>query len=108
MPLATHPTQQVTISRAGATTDAEGRPTASVVAASVLGLVIELSATERPQGGTLGEETTAQALLPYGTDVRVHDTLTATYVMAGLTRAFRVVAVHDCVVELLVDLHRDG
>lgn len=99
--------QLVTISRAAGATDAEGRPSAAVTVTTVQGMVAELAAAERPQGGALGEETTAQALLPLGTDVQAHDTLTVAHA-SGTSSAFRVVAVHDTIDTLLVDLHRDG
>lgn len=103
-----HPVRPVTITRPGAATDAEGRPAGPApTVAAVDGLVIELSANERLQGGSLGQQTTAQALLPLGTDVQPQDRLATTFA-SGLARSYRVVAVHDCVVELLVDLHRDG
>jgi hypothetical protein len=101
-------TQELTITRRGATTDAEGRAAAASAAATVKGLVVELSGTEVAQGEALGQETTAQAIAPLGTDVRAQDDLTVTYPASGLERTYRVVAVHDAVRALLIDLHRDG
>jgi len=101
-------TETVTVTRRTTTTDAEGRPTGSAsTVATVSGLVAELSATELPQGGSLGEQTTAQAVVPSGTAVAAQDELAVTF-PSGLARTYRVVSVHDAVACLLVDLHRDG
>jgi len=100
-------TQTVTITRAGTGTDAEGRPTASSDVDAV-GLVTDLSAAEQPQGGALGQETTAQAVLPFGTDVQARDQLSIVYPSSRLATTYRVVAVHDATRSLLVDLRRDG
>lgn len=97
----------VTITRRTAATDAEGRPAAPATVASVLGLVAELTGSQREQGGALGQETTAQAVLPLGTDVRAQDDLTVTY-EAVPPRTYRVVAVHAAVEALLVDLRQAG
>jgi len=101
-------TQTVTITRAGTGTDAEGRPTTESTSVEAVGLVTDMSAAEQPQGGALGQETTAQAVLPFGTDVQARDQLSLTYPASGLAVSYRVVAVHDATRSLLVDLRRDG
>lgn len=100
--------KRVVITRRVGVTDAEGRPSGvGTVAADVVGDVVDLSASELPAGGTLGQQTTAAGVVPLTADVIGQDTLTVTYPASGRSIAYRVVAVHEGDDVLLVDLARD-
>lgn len=100
--------QEVAFSRSSATTDAEGRPVADATSWVEVGRVQELSAGELPQGGALGEETTAMGVFDPTANIRAQDSAVATDAQSGIVRSYRVVAVHPAVSALLVDLRRDG